>query len=237
MTFDRLHLCFGRKQHDPDALAAAPQHKFSVAVPPVLSRGALNYAPGLYQNDVLPDCTAAALANHLAATTALMGYAPAIVPALVPKFFAACIGKPNATIDELALTDGAVALDVLQFALANGFQLDEQAPYMPTHEVVDVSDRMLLAHSIAINAGYWGVALTQRTVRAFQTNDIWDDDGSDHSGIVGTHMLTAWDYSGFEDDDLVTLATWGEEQKATWRWVEHNLDESYALAWGLPQPS
>ena len=56
----------GRLPHDPVALASAPQlagHPFATTAPrAVVDRREVPFQPGLYDNDTLPDCTAAGLA-------------------------------------------------------------------------------------------------------------------------------------------------------------------------------
>ena len=60
---------------------------------------------------------------------------------------------------------------------------------------------------------------------------VWDA-GLDDGAIVGGHCIVAWDYAGLADDATVRVATWGQWQPATWRWLAARLDEAYALLWG-----
>ena len=82
----------GRLPHDPAALASAPSfaaHHFAAVKPPaLLDRSHIEFAPGLYRNDDLPDCSAAGLANAAGMVAALNGYGLAVNPDKVPLFYA-----------------------------------------------------------------------------------------------------------------------------------------------------
>ncbi len=86
----------GRLPHSPAAVSAAPSlagHRFAATLPPAkVDRRAIPFAPGMYQNDSLPDCTAAGLANAAGMVAALNGYQLTVDPTLVPPFYAACVG-------------------------------------------------------------------------------------------------------------------------------------------------
>ena len=62
-------------------------------------------------------------------------------------------------------------------------------------------------------------------------------DLSDAMGAVaGGHCIVAWDYGGLRDTDTVRVATWGQWQRVTWRWLLAALDEAWGLAWA-PAPA
>ena len=119
----------GRLPADPAALARAPSlaaHRFAALAPPAaIDRGAVPFAPGLYENDTLPDCTAAGLANAAGMVAALNGFSLAIDPARVPAFYAGCVGCAP-TDAAMAATDGAVMLDVLTRQAVEGFDVGPQ---------------------------------------------------------------------------------------------------------------
>lgn len=222
----------GRLPHDAARLTAAPslmRHTFGVLAPlERLDCSGVGFTPGLYRNDVLPDCTAVALANHAAACCALDGYTLAIEPAKVPDFFAASIGEPNAPEAVLAAAPGAVALDVLAFQGRSGLDLGLQTPLVGLWGTIDPADRAALANGVArLGGGYWGVDLYEADMAM---PAVWDAQG-DPGNLVGGHMVLAWDYTGLSDTDTVRIATWGGWQPATWRWVRARLAESFGLVW------
>ena len=222
----------GRLAHDPAAVAAAPSlgaHRFAVsAPPPSLSRASTHFQPGLYQNDTLPDCTAAGLANAANAVAAVNGYQLVIEPALVPEFYGECIGQPNVTDDVLAATEGAVLLDVLKRQVTGGFNVGPQSLVglfgtLPARRSVLASSMAELGHI------YLGVTLRERDMDGPY---IWNvEDGRDDGAVVGGHCIVGWDYAGLGDTSTLRLATWGRWQSATWAWLEARLDEAYALVW------
>ena len=216
----------GRKPHDPAAVARVPSHRFG-AVPPVprLDRGAATFAPGLYANDTLPDCTAVALANAARGIAALNGFDLVLDPARVPEFYGACVGDPP----DLAATDGAVMLDVLARQAAAGFDIGPQVLH-GLYATLDTRSRPALANGMArLGAGYWGVTLRERDMEG---NAVWDvQDGRDDGDVAGGHAIVAWDYTGLGDGDTVRLGTWGTWQPATWAWVAARLDEAYGVVW------
>ncbi len=226
----------GRRAHNAAALAAAPQlgtHRFAaMPPPPALDRAAVPFQPRLFDNDTLPDCTAAALANAALAVSALNGFEAAIADAAVPAFYAACIGMPGATAAQLAATEGAIALDVLGRQLDRGFEVGQAAPLAGLYGALALAPSALATALAHLGPGYWGVTLTAQDMDSAGSTAPWDDDASRDPGpVAGGHMLMAWDYAGLAETDTVRLATWGRFKLATWRWVRRRLDEAYGLVW------
>lgn len=218
---------FGRKPCNLDAVSRHPLHRFGAIEPlPRLDRSNIDFKPELYQNDILPCCTAVALANVARATAALQGYQLVVDPATVPAFYAACVGVSD-TDAAMSATDGAVALDVLARQARDGFDIGPQRLYGQS-AAVDVGARSDLAGGIARYVGYWGVVLHDRDMQT--VGDVWDAGPSD-GPVVGGHMVMAWDYTGLSDGDTVRIGTWGTWQRATWAWVRARLDEAYGVAW------
>ncbi len=216
----------GRKPHDPAMLARVPSHRFgAVPPPPRLDRKAVAFAPGLYSNDTLPDCTAVALANAARGVAALNGYGLVLDAARVPAFYGACVGNPP----DLAATDGAAMLDVLARQALGGFDIGPQILH-GLYATLDPHSRSALAGGMArLGTGYWGVTLRERDM---QGAAVWDvQEGRDDGSVVGGHAIIAWDYSGLADGDTVRLGTWGAWQPATWAWVAARLDEAYGVVW------
>ena len=227
MPFDFSNLRLGRLQHDPIALAAAPAHKFGAVPPPaVLDRSAIDFAPGMYQNDVLPDCSAAGLANAASAIAALNGYHLVVDPTLVPPFYAGCVSCAP-TDAAMEATDGAVLLDVLARQAVQGFDIGPQTLY-GLHGTVPLT-RTALALSLArLGVGYWGVTLHDRDMQTF--GDRWDvQPGRDDGAVVGGHCVIGFDFTGLGDDDTVRIGTWSKWQPATWAWIAARLDEAHGL--------
>jgi hypothetical protein len=217
---------FGRLPHDSVAMAQAPAHRFgSVAPPAALDRTPVIFRPELYANNVLPDCTAVALANAARGVAALNGYDLIVDPPSVPAFYASCIGNPP----NLAATEGAVMLDVLRHQATKGFNVGPQTLY-GLFGTVNTTSRIALARSIArLGVGYWGVTLRERDAEGAA---VWDvAAGRDDGAIICGHAVIAWDYTGLTDDAAVRLGTWGSWQSATWAWVAERLDEAHALVW------
>jgi hypothetical protein len=228
----------GRLQHDPQRLAAAPSlasHRFA-ATPPAsfVDRSAVAFEPQAWGNIELPNCTAAGLANAIGMVGALNGWQPAIEPSLVPRFYGACIGQPNATDEELAATDGAVVIDVLQYQVAHGFDYKMLPPDAPREPMVGLWGTLPNATAIAqaidkLGHAYLGVTLRERDM---QMPAVWDfQPGRDDGKPVGGHCIVAWDYAGLADDATIRIATWGEFQETTWGWLQARLDEAHALVW------
>ena len=218
----------GRLPHDPAALAAVPRHYAATLPPPVLDRSHIPFTPGLYGNDVFPDCTAVALANAArAASWVTAGCDLVVADSAPPAFYARCVGVAD---DPAAIeaTDGAQMLSVLGQADAQGFDVGPQA-LVPTWASCPVTARFSLAHAMTMGALYFGAGLAG----ADQGAGTWDTTtpGDQTRGSWGGHALIAWDYTGLGDGDIVRLGTWGRWQAATWRWVQARADEAYALAW------
>lgn len=218
----------GRLPHDPVALASVPVRRFG-AIPPrkVLDRSCIDFVPGMFRNNVLPDCTAVAMVNAARAIAALRGYQLVVDPAQVPAFYAACVGV-EPTEAAMIATDGAVALSVLERQDKHGFDIGPQA-LVGNHGVVPLA-RSDLAIGIDRFIGYWGITLHDRDMQDF--GGVWDTvAGRDDGPVVGGHMVMAWDYTGLADQDTVRIGTWGVWQRATWRWVAARLDEAYGVTW------
>ena len=219
----------GRKPCDLVALSRHPQHRFGAVSPhSSLDRRSVDFVPELYMNNVIPNCTAVALANVARATAALQGYQLVVDPATVPAFYAACVGVAD-TEAAMAVTDGAVALDVLARQARDGFDIGPQKLYGQS-AAIDVASRSDLASGIARYVGYWGITLRERDMQT--VGGRWDVvPGRDDGPVVGGHMIMAWDYFGLADSDVVRVGTWGVIQQATWAFVHARIEEAYGVAW------
>src|ERR1700721_1057902 len=107
---------YGRKPHDPSRLAAVPPHIMAAeaSAPATLPRPELVWTPTLCENDVLPTCVVAALANSARLWALVRGQWDPIIaePSLLAFYAAVCpCGDDVASI---AQTDGLQVLDVLE---------------------------------------------------------------------------------------------------------------------------
>ena len=231
-------MMFGRLPHDPGRLAAAPAlRNYGLAPAPLtVDRSAIDFTPELFKNDTLPDCTAVTLANCVqAASLVLTGAKEVIDPVKVPAFYGASIGKPNATTDELAVTEGAQILDVLAYQSRAGFDAGQQAALVANFGVIDPTTTAIASAVAHLGHCYIGIRLYERDMATFGVGP-WDDDGSDPGALVGLHATFVWSYAKLGDDGLVQIGTWGNWQPATWRWVATHTDEAHGLMWNDRAP-
>lgn len=228
---DRSSFALGRKPTDHAALAAAAQFGGLHLIPPrTCVRDYAAFQTGLYGNDTIGDCTAAALANAARGFSLAHGGPDIpIDPAAVVAFYAACCGVPD-TPDALAQTEGSVMSDVLARQARDGYDIGEQTALVGTYGTIPVANHQQVANAIALLGGaYLGVDLAV----ADQTADVWDTDtpGDQTPGSWGGHALMAWGYDGLGPTDQVMLGTWGMWQPATWRWVASRAVEAHAVIW------
>lgn len=221
-------MMLGRKHHDPVQVARAPRHTFGATLPPaVLDRSHLSLMPGLYGNDIYPDCTAVALVNAARGVAVLNGFGLVVEPDKPLEFYAGCVGNPPS----LAASDGAVMLDVLRHQGATAYDVGPQRLVGNFGTVRANRTSMALAMA-RLGFVYFGVTLLDRDMEAVNSGTPWDTvDGRDDGGIVGGHAVFAWDYAGMGDNDHVRVGTWGQWQPASWKWIEARTDEAYALVW------
>jgi hypothetical protein len=221
----------GRLPHDPHRLAQARALRYGAVLPPARIIRDRSWSPTLGCNDTLPDCTAVAVANGARMFSRCNASTDVAIPdAAIIGFYADCIGQPGASSEQLAATNGAIMLDVMERQQANGFAIGGQVPLVADFAAIPPGDRYGLATAIA-RCGHvqLGVALAI----ADQTDGTWDTttSGDQQPGSWGGHALVAYAYEGLGDTDIVWLATWGQWQAATWRWISARLEEAYALAW------
>lgn len=226
----------GRLPHDPVALAASPglPAKFATAAPPdTLDRSSVNVALGLYDNDTLPVCTGAMLANAINAVAGLSDYSIPIPTEKVLSFYAGCVGCAPTT-QAIGQTNGAVMLNVLRQQVTNGFDIGQEAPMVGLFGNIP-ANRLMLANCMAhLGVALLGVTLHESDMKA---NGILDTTVS-AGVVVGGHAIIGFDYNGLGDSDTVRIGTWGGWRLATWRWLEIRVDEAYGILWRtllLPQ--
>ena len=232
---------FGRLPHDPAALARAPQlatHLLGAIEPsPRIDRSAVSFQPrqfwngsliGPSQQPELPDCTAAGMANLALAVSALNGFEAGIVDSMVPAFYGACIGTPDATPDQLAATNGAVMLDVMRFVAVQGFETGAQL-LMARFGVLALDQMRIAAAVDRLGGAALGITLYARDMEVIGSTTPLDETGAATGPVEGGHDLNIWDYTGLRPTDLVRLPTYGGFVQATWRWAMARTDEAYGV--------
>jgi hypothetical protein len=224
----------GRLPPNPATLAALPSlatHRMSAFVPErVLDRSSTAFTPALCGNDILPVCTAVGLRNHAAGVAAICGFTLAADDAMVPAFYAGCVGC-DLTMPAMEATDGAVISDVLARQAAHGFDLGEQVLLAARYATLPLTRTALANAMCRLGGAYLGIVLHDRDMQT--VGQTWDI-GLRGSSPVGGHCVVGWDYTGLGDADTVRLMTWGAWQPATWRWLEARVEEAWGLAWGYP---
>lgn len=228
------HVRLGRAEHQPDKLARAPRFiPYATMIPPsTLVRDYAAITPGLYQNDVLGDCTAVALANAARLFSRVnVGADIPIEPDSVPRMFAHVVGWQD--MATLANCTGTQIIDMLAYQELHGFDIGQQVDLVAQFAVShDLSPFAIASIMATFGVAYLGVALSV----ADQTATVWDTgvkfpNGDPARGSWGRHALVAYGYDGLGLDDHVMLGTWGVWQPATWRWLIEATDEVYAVMW------
>ena len=220
----------GRLPHDPVALARAPSlygHPFmTMRLPNRLDRSSVPVKIGLYHNDVLPDCTAAGLANAASMVAAINGFDLAIDANYVPAFYAACVGC-EPTMKAMAATSGANVLEVLRRQQsAGGFDIGSQS-LVGLFGTLPISRQAIAASMAHLGHCCLGVGVSNAEVIA-DPGDAWHYDGN---AVTEDHFIVAWEYQGLGDQDLVRVATWGDWRWVTWEWIENRTAEVATLFW------
>jgi hypothetical protein len=219
-------MMFGRAEHDPIALAAAPAHIFNAEPIVVLDRRKFDFEVGLWDNDNNPNCTAVSLANCGKAIGALNGFTLSIDPTKPLAFYRKCIGAaPDADVTQ---SDGMRMLDVVTFQSIDGYDIGPQM-LVGLFGTVQLQRKMLARSLERLGPGWWGIRLYERDMEAVAANQDWQpDNGRDPGKCVGGHAIFGWDYKGLLDDETVRVGTWGDFRTAPWTWLEARLDEAHS---------
>lgn len=216
----------GKLPSDAIRLAQAQGHRFGAVLPPAtLDRSVVDFVPGLYGNDTYPCCTAVALANCARGVAHLNGYDLIVEESKPLAFYGQCVGNPP----DLALTNGAVALDVLGRQARAGFDIGPQT-LVAQWGTIDTKSRTAIARAMAVMGPlYLGVMLHDREM---QTSGVWDvQPGRDDGPVIGGHMVPGWSFDGLADNSIVQIMSWGRFQPVTWAWLMARLDEAHGVAW------
>ena len=208
----------GRLAPHPDRLAAVPPLAlYSGGQQPGRaidwSRDLAPGAWGMYRNDTLSDCTAAAAAH---AVCTWQSYVPPLrfpTDADVVNVYAATSGYVPG---EAATDRGAVCLDVLNYWM--GHEIGGET--LRAFRAVDPKSLEDVRLALEIFGGlYAGVTLRETQVAK---PGVWD---ATHDPPVGGHCI--WVIAA--DDDGLTCITWGALQRMPWAFWSAATDECYAL--------
>ena len=217
---------YGRLPHDPSRVAAVKPHVMAATepLPLVLPRPGILTAPTLADNNVLPTCTIAGLANSARAWAQLHGFDLVIDDQKLLDFYAAIAGC-EPTVAAIMATEGLVMLDVLEYAQSHGFDVGPQT-LVPNFSAIHMPDIAGVRDAIFTRAtAYVGVTLyasdEQPGARFF---------GPPSGDPVGGHCVdpvrwTATDYQ---------VATWGQDMDADEEWLMSRIDECYSIEWSMP---
>lgn len=229
-----MSFCLGRKPaivrpHQP---RLDHHHLMQDRVAPTkLIRGHIDPSPVLADNDEIGDCTAVGLANSIRCLSALNGFSTDTPTPSVIQFYEDSTGynPSNPSSDQ-----GGVEADILAFAGRNGYALPEQTLY-PLWGTIDPGNfNSIRLAAASLGSVYLGVNLAiadQALIGSTWDTDTRLDEGDPTAGSWGGHCLVLWDYDGCDDADTVTLLTWGQKQKATWRWLRSRLEEAHGVLW------
>lgn len=166
---------------------------------------------GMMRNDVLGDCTCAAIGHMFETWTAYGGepWRP------TDKEIVALYDLVNGGVDE-----GANMLDVLNQLRTVGIggrKIHAFVAIDPTNH-----DQVRTAHYL-FGGIYFGANLPVNA----QDQTIWDfvpENGSD-PGSWGGHAMNIEDFGKAG----LTAITWGDLQKLTWKWWDRYVDEAYCI--------
>jgi hypothetical protein len=113
--------------------------------------------------------------------------------------------------------------DVLHTWYRAGLFGDKISGYAPVNHRSFDELRSVVA---AFGGSYLGITVPAPAQEQFANGQPWDLTGtSEDRDIEGGHCVPAVGY----DSQYVYVVTWGQLQKATWRWVHANLEEAWAV--------
>ena len=225
-----MRYCLGRLPHSPEQLEATPKHLFGDILPPsILDRRNINFIPGLYKNDICPDCSAVGIVNAARAVAELNGYDLVVVEQNVLNFYASVVGCAP-TLAAIEATRGAVLINVLNKQSISGFDIGSQS-LVAGWKAINHTSRIALANGMnQFGSDYIGVTLYERDMETI--GKTWDVvPGRDDGNVVGGHCVICFDFLGLSDSDIVRIGTWGSWQNVTWSWLYNRIDEAYVMAW------
>jgi hypothetical protein len=200
------------------ALAMAPEA--ALAPSPTSSIGATGSSAAwpMDGNDVVGDCTFAALAHLWQAQSIAAGASPIVLASdVILAGYSALTGYDPATG---ANDNGAQCQDVLEYGRTTGlggFKLNAWAR-------VSQGEPEHVRQAIYYFGGaYIGMQVTVEAERLFALGQPWDSDWL--SPVLGLHCVPIIGY----DSDWLYCITWGQVQPMSWRFFARRCDEAYAV--------
>lgn len=214
----------GCLDHDPARAAALPLIRYGAAAPPPpIYTPKLDWTPTLGDNDTLPDCIPVALTNSLRAFVKRFGGDTddlAVPTSAITGLYAHAIGMPGATDAQLAATEGADPLTVMEIAQTQGWDIGAQVPLVPDYGTV--AGRVDIARTIAtLGACMFAVTLYTSDMDDAAAGRAWTM--PPRGSVEGGHMIAAADYLGLADTDILMVPTWGQWQRMSWGWLRPRL--------------
>jgi hypothetical protein len=160
-------------------------------------------------NDVLGDCTIAALAHALTVYRGLIGEKDVMPSALVVQLYNELTGGQDT---------GLVVLDVLNYWRQNPVNGESILAYVS----IDPSNHEHVQQAIRLFGGvYIGLQVTVDFLEQFNHGSVWTAAPLTQDG----HAVFVTGY----DQKHVTALTWGSSQEGTWGWWDEAVDEAYAI--------
>lgn len=198
-------------------------------LPPArLIRDHVNPAPLMLGNDAVGDCTSAGLGNTLRAISALGGYQTDVTDDNALMFYEESAGYRGTSYTDT----GAVETEVLSYALRHGYPT-ESGTYYPLWGSTDTSRSSIALLMASLGVAYLGVLLAQSDINQIisKPGSILTHDNAEYGDTTPSdgHCLLAWSYTGLNDNDTVSLLTWGRIQNVTWAWLDSRIMEAHGL--------
>ena len=160
-------------------------------------------------NDVLGDCTIAALAHAQTAFDGLLGKKVIMAKPAVVKLYNHLTGGVDSGLSELK---------VLNYWRDNQVSGDQIITYVS----IDPKNHTHIQQAIQLFGGvYLGFQVQENCVQEFDAHQPWTPGKLTNDG----HAVFAVGY----DQNQVTVLTWGNTQQGTWAWWDECVDEAYAI--------
>jgi hypothetical protein len=160
-------------------------------------------------NDVLGDCTIAALAHAVTTFSGKIGHRNIMPEAAVVKLYYHLTG---------GVDSGLAELDVLNYWQSHAVSEDRILAYV----ALDVKSHAHVRQAIQLFGGvYLGFQVQEDCIEDFDARKPWTPGPLTSDG----HAVYAVGYDSAE----LTLLTWGNTQQATWAWWDECVDEAYAV--------
>lgn len=218
----------GCKDHDAGRAALLPRAPVGLTLPPA-SVPPPQWQPEMYDNNVNPTCVAIALAHALRGWSWKHVGADIAVPlAAVDAIYCAATGTDPANI---AASDGADPLDLVDEAEAKGWDIGQQVPLGPDIGIGDASVEHIKAQIEQYGASMLAVTLYESDMEEFDAGRVWQD--QPHGDPIGGHMICA----GWYQLGVIGVATWGKWQPATPDWLRARLRLVLAAGWRQVMPT